>query len=166
MQTATASSVLRVPAGTGETYDVIGELLTFKVTNAQADGAFIVVELVAQPGGGPPLHTHPSSESFTILEGEFEFTGLENGQPQSFVAKAGDTVFVPGGAPHTYNVVGNTPGKTTIVLAPGLEMEGFFTEFGTLVGPEGPTPSGPPDIPVLLAIGQKYGMAFAGPAPQ
>src|SRR5262245_4686323 len=84
MQAAALRRFPHVPAGAGETYDVIGELLTFKVTNAQTDGAFTVVELVASPGGGPPLHTHPSSESFTILEGEFQFTGLDGDHPYTF----------------------------------------------------------------------------------
>jgi quercetin dioxygenase-like cupin family protein len=79
MQAATMRRFPHVLAGTGETYNVTGELLTLKVTNAQTDGAITVIELQTQPGGGPPLHTHPSSESFTILEGEFEFTGLACG---------------------------------------------------------------------------------------
>ena len=51
MQTATARRFPHVPAGTGRAYDVIGELLTFKVTNADTGGRFTVVELLAQPGG-------------------------------------------------------------------------------------------------------------------
>ncbi len=100
MQAAALQRFPHVPAGAGETYNVIGELLTLKVTNAQTDGMFTVIELLAQPGGGPPLHTHPSAESFTILEGEFQFTGLDCGQPYSFRAGPGDTVYIPGGAPH------------------------------------------------------------------
>jgi quercetin dioxygenase-like cupin family protein len=165
MQAAALRRFPHVPAGAGETYDVVGEVLTFKVTNAQIDGAFTVVELLAPPGGGPPLHTHPSSESFTILEGEFEFTGLDGGQPYTFRAVPGDAVFIPGGAPHAYKAVGETPGKTLLVFAPGTEMERFFAEAGWRVTPGIPTPSGPPDIPALLAVGQKHGLAFVGAAP-
>ena len=162
MQAAAVRRFPHVPAGTGETYNVIGELLTFKVTAAETNGTFTVVELLAQPGGGPPLHTHPSAESFTILEGGFEFTGLDGGQPYSFRASPGDTVFIPGGAPHTYQAVGDTPGKTMLVLTPGVEMEQFFAEAGVRVTPGEPGPSGPPDIPALLAAGQKHGLAFLG----
>jgi quercetin dioxygenase-like cupin family protein len=160
MQAAAVRRFPHVPAGTGETYNVIGELLTFKVTAAETNGAFTVVELLAQPGGGPPLHTHPSAESFTILEGEFEFTGLDGGQPYSFRASPGDTVFIPGGAPHTYQAVGDTPSKTMLVLTPGVEMEQFFAEAGVRVTPGEPVPSGPPDIPALLAAGKKHGLVF------
>lgn len=162
MQTAAVRRFPHVPAGTGETYNVIGELLTFKVTNAQSNGAFTVVELLAQPGGGPPLHTHPSSESFTILEGEFQFTGLNDSQPYSFRAVTGDTVFIPGGAPHAYTVVGDIPGKTLLVLTPGTEMELFFAEAGRRVTPGNPGQSELADIPALIAVGRKHGLAFLG----
>ena len=162
MQAATVRRFPHVPAGAGETYNVIGELLTLKVTNAQTDGAFTVVELLAQPGGGPPLHTHPSSESFTILEGEFQFTGLDCSKPYTFRAVPGDTVFIPAAAPHAYKAVGETPGRTLLVLTPGTEMEQFFAEAGVRVTPGEPVPSGPPDIPALLAAGQKHGLVFLG----
>ena len=162
MQAAAVRRFPHVPAGTGETYNVIGELLTLKVTNAETDGAFTVIELVAQPGGGPPLHTHPSSESFTILEGEFEFTGLACSKPYSFRAHPGDTIYIPARAPHTYKAVGDAPGKTLLVLTPGTEMEQFFAEAGVRVTPGVPVPSGAPDLPSLLAAGQKHGVAFLG----
>lgn len=160
MPTATVQRFGHVPAGTGETYNVIGELLTLKVTNADSNGKFSVIELVAQPGGGPPLHTHPSSESFTVLEGEFEFTGLDHGQPYTFHARPGDTVFIPAGAPHTYRATGNSPGRTMLVLSPGTEMERFFAEAGVRIAMGAPVPAGPPDIPALLAVGQKHGLTF------
>ena len=160
MQAATARRFPHVPAGTGRAYDVIGELLTFKVTSADTGGRFTVVELLAQPGGGPPLHTHPSAESFTILEGAFEFTGLEGGEPYTIRAAPGDTVYIRGGAPHAYKAVGATPGKTMLVLTPGTEMEGFFAEAGVPVTGERPAEAGPPDIPAMIAVAQKHGLAF------
>lgn len=162
MQAVAVRRFPHVPAGAGECYNVIGELLTLKITNAETDGAFSVIELVAQPGGGPPLHTHPSSESFTILEGEFEFTGLDQGQLTTFRAGPGDNVFIPAGAPHTYQAVGGSPARTMLVLVPGREMERFFADVGVRVTPGEPAPSGPPDIPALLAAGQNHGLRFLG----
>ena len=166
MQAATMRRFPHVPAGAGEAYAIIGERLTFKVTNADTGGQFTVVELLAQPGGGPPLHTHPSSESFTILEGEFEFTGLEGGEAYTIRAAPGDTVFIPGDAPHAYAAVGDRPGRTMLVFTPGTEMERFFAEAGERVAPGEPIPSGPPDFPALIAAGQRHGLAFVGPGGQ
>jgi quercetin dioxygenase-like cupin family protein len=149
-----------VRAGAGETYNVIGELLTFKVTNAETDGAFTAVELLAQPGGGPPLHTHPSSEIFTILEGEFEFTGLADGEPYAFRALPGDTVYIPGGAPHAYRAVGVVPGRTMLVLTPGIDMERFFKEAGVLVAADCSGSREVPGIPEMIAVGEKHGLTF------
>lgn len=42
-----------IPAGTGATYDMY-------------------VELLARPGGDPPLHTHPSAETLHVLKGASE----------------------------------------------------------------------------------------------
>ncbi len=164
MQTAALRRFPHIPAGAGEAYTIIGELITFKVTNAHTDGKFTVVELLAQPGGGPPLHTHPSSESFTILEGEFEFTGLEDGEPFTIRAAPGDTVFIPGDAPHAYTAVGDRPGRTMLVFTPGTEMERFFAEAGERVAPGAALPTTPPDIPAMIAIAQKHGLAFLPPA--
>ena len=166
MQTATKRKFSHVPAGAGEAYDVLGELLTFKVTNADTGGRFTVVELQAQPGGGPPLHTHPSSESFTILDGEFAFSVLDGGEPFTVRAAPGDTVFIPGGTPHTYAVVGDRPGRTMLVLTPGAEMERFFAEAGERVMPGQPAPAGTPDFTAMIAAAQKHGLAFVGPADQ
>jgi quercetin dioxygenase-like cupin family protein len=162
MQAATSRRFPHVPAGAGEAYNVIGEVLTFKVTSAQTNGAFTVVELLAQPGGGPPLHTHPSAEAFTILEGEFEFTGLDDDGPYTIRATPGDTVFIPGGAPHTYQAVSDTPARTTLVLMPGVEMERFFAEAGVRVGPGDAVAPAAPDFPALMAVAQKHGMIFLG----
>lgn len=160
MQATEVGNVFRVPAGSGERYDVIGELITFKVTQTESHGASTVVEMLAQPGGGPPLHTHPSSETFTILDGAFEFTRLVDGVPETIRATPGDTVYVPSGVAHTYTVAGDRPGRTVLVFTPGADMEGFFEEAGSLVTGEQLPPPAAPDIPAMIAIARKHGMEF------
>jgi len=163
MQAATLRRFPHTPAGTGESYNVIGEQITFKVTSAETDGTFTVMELLAQPGGGPPLHTHPSAETFTILEGAFEFSGLDEGAPYRIRATPGDTVFIPGGVPHTYKAVGDTAGRATLVCTPGREMEQFFAAVGVRVSEGQTPPAGPPDIPAMLAAAEKHGIVFVAP---
>ena len=157
-----------VPAGAGPAYRIIGELLTFKVTSAETGDTFSVLELASPPGGGPPLHTHAPAETFTILEGAFEFSGLDGGAPYTIRAMPGDTVSMPGGAPHTYKTVGPTPGRALLILAPGGELERFFAEAGTPAARGArTTPTGPPSeaaVARMLAIAGRHGIAFIPPA--
>ena len=157
-----------VPAGGGTAYSIIGEVITFKVTSAQTGDTFSVTELISQPGGGPPLHTHPAAEVFIIQEGAFEFSGLERGEPYTIRATPGDIVYIPGGAPHTYKTVSMTPGKALVVLVPGGEMERFFAEAGTPVTDRSApaAPAGPPSeaqIARMVTIAGRHGIAFIVP---
>ncbi len=159
-----------VAAGGGPAVRIIGELITFKVTSAETGDAFTVTELVSQPGGGPPLHTHRAAEVFIIQEGAFEFTGLDGDEIYTIRATPGDTVYIPGGAPHTYTCVGTTPGRAFGVLAPGSEMERFFREVGTPVtDPAAPVaPVGPPsaeEVAAHMAIAERHGIVFLPPHP-
>ncbi len=157
-----------VPAGGGPAYRISGERITFKVTSAETGDTFSVLELTSPPGGGPPLHTHAAAEAFTILEGEFEFSGLDGEEPYAIRATPGDTVYIPGGAPHTYKTVGPTPGRALLVLAPGGEMERFFAEAGTPVSGLAAldTPAGPPSeeqIARMVTSAGRHGIAFIVP---
>jgi quercetin dioxygenase-like cupin family protein len=162
-QTAQAENVFRVPASTGDRYDVIGEVITFKVTQADTNGTSTVVEMVSQPGGGPPLHTHRSAETFVILDGAFDFSRLVDGALETVHATPGDTVYVPGGVPHTYTAVGDRPARTALFFTPGADMEGFFKEAGTLLADGQAPSSAAPDIPALIAVSAKYGQFFLPP---
>jgi hypothetical protein len=127
-----------------------------------------VTELVSQPGGGPPLHTHAAAEIFLIVEGAFAFTGLDHGERYAIRATPGDTVYIPGGAPHTYTCVSATPGRALGVLAPGGEMERFFAAVGTPVTDRSapPAPAGPPspeEIAAHMAIAERHGIVFLPP---
>lgn len=163
MQTVSPSRFPHVPADAGDTYNVIGEMITFKLMNADTGGASFVAELHGQPGSGPPLHTHLSSETFSILEGKFEFSGTDEGTPYTIRATPGATVFIPSGVPHTYSVVGSTAGKAVMMFSPGADMENFFSEAGVPVRDGQAPPSGEPDIPAMIAIAQKHGMSFMRP---
>jgi quercetin dioxygenase-like cupin family protein len=165
---ATDRRFLHVRVGDGTAYSLIGELITFKVTSAETGDTFSITELISQPQGGPPLHTHPAAEAFIILEGMFEFSGLDQGSPYTIRATPGDIVYIPGGAPHTYKTISPTTGKALGVLAPGGEMERFFAEVGT---PASDTtalamPSEPPsgsELAQHMAIAGRHGIVFFPP---
>jgi quercetin dioxygenase-like cupin family protein len=154
--------------GEGSAYSLIGEVITFKLTSADTGDTFSITELISQPQGGPPLHTHPAAEVFIILEGMFEFSGLDQGVPYSIRATPGDIVYIPGGAPHTYKTISPSPGKALGVLAPGGEMERFFAEVGTPVSDTSAssTSAGPPSESELaqhMAIAARHGIVFLPP---
>jgi quercetin dioxygenase-like cupin family protein len=157
-----------VTASGGMTYQLIGELITCKLSSAETGDTIAVIEAVSQPGGGPPLHTHPAAELFIIQEGVFAITGVANGMRYTIEASPGELVYVPGGAPHTYQCIGTTAGRGLCVLSPGGEMERFFAAVGTPVT-DRTAPlavSGPPsaeEISHHMAIAMQHGIAFLPP---
>lgn len=157
-----------VAAGDGPAYSLIGEVITFKITGAETGDTLSVAEVVSPPGGGPPLHTHPAAELFIIQEGAFEFSGLDRGGVYTIRAMPGDTVYIPGGAPHGYKTVSPTPGRAFGVLTPGGAMERFFAEVGTPVSDRSAAtaPAGPPsaeEIARHMTIAKRYGIVFLQP---
>jgi mannose-6-phosphate isomerase-like protein (cupin superfamily) len=59
----------------------------------------IIFTLLKPHQKGPDLHRHPYSETFVVRRGQVKFVlGRE-----SLVAKAGDIVVVPTGAPHRFD---------------------------------------------------------------
>ncbi len=158
-----------VHAGGGvAAYSLIGELITFKITSAQTGDTFSLTELRSQPQGGPPLHTHPAAEAFIVLEGEFEFSGLDQGAPYTVRGTSGDIVYIPGGAAHTYKTVSPTPARALGILVPGGEMERFFAAVGEPVAADAApaAPAGPPSAEELarhMAIAARHGVVFLLP---
>jgi len=58
--------------GEGNSYWVLGDLYTFKLTGKQTNGAFAVIDQIIQPESGPPPHVHyREDEAFYILDGRF-----------------------------------------------------------------------------------------------
>lgn len=83
-------------------------------------------------GSGPAtLHVHrEDDEAWHVLEGELRFRFGD----RSEVAPAGSTVFVPAGAPHTYEAL---PGaRYLIVLTPRLRA--LIAELQSTPHPEHP----------------------------
>ena len=116
----------------GENYFVIGDVITIKLTGSETENAYFIAEVVSQPGGGPWfLHTHEPQETFFVVEGSFEVYGQDaNGQKYAIRAEVGDTVHVPGNAPHGFKNVGDKPGRMVLTYEPAHVMLNFFREIG------------------------------------
>lgn len=144
---------LQLGPGEGPTViSPVGGPLTFKARGEQTGGELIAFESVAAPGEGPPLHRHANeAEILYVLEGSFRFK-LED---ETRDAPPGSFVFVPRGVPHTWQNVGDAPGRLLVIFTPS-GMERFFDRFAEL----------PDDASVADAfrrIGAEAGMETVGP---
>lgn len=138
-------------AGEGRTHTVLGgDVVCFKVTGDDCEGAYALCETTVPPGGGPPPHVHHrEDETFYVIEGEFEFYA----KGETIKAEAGSLVIAPRDIPHTFKNVGSTPGKMLILVRPA-GFENFIAEFATLPYDQ------PPDVAKMAAIAAKYGLEF------
>jgi quercetin dioxygenase-like cupin family protein len=128
----------------------LGGDLTFIVRGEQSNGALAAIEAVNSPGDGPPLHVHNrEDETVYILEGEFR---LKLGDDLS-TAGPGSFVFIPRGLPHTWQIVGDQPGRMLITFAPA-GMEGFFDRLSHLTEF---------DLEAFRSAAAEHGMDVVGP---
>jgi len=136
---------IRIPA--------IGLSLRVRVQPSVNDGKFCFIETTNQPGFGPPLHRHPETEVFRILEGRylFEVDG------QRFYADEGDVVSVPGGSAHAFVNLSAAPARQYILIAPAMDAARFFTGLGEKLA------NGPPSTEALNEFGMAWGVEFLGP---
>ena len=135
---------------------LLGDLYTFK----HMGEALSVTELTAFPQNGPPPHVHlRENESFWVLDGEFSVLLGER------TLKAGPETFVhiPKGTLHTYKNVGNTPGRTIVLLTPG-GFERLWQELGVPATQlTTPPPADPGVIEKLIALAPKYHLQIPPP---
>jgi mannose-6-phosphate isomerase-like protein (cupin superfamily) len=140
--------------GEGRAIYVIGDEVTVKVSSRDTGGAFAVFEGRTRPHQGPPLHCHlEQDESWYIVEGAFRF--VVDGR--EIRAGAGDTVFAPRGSKHTFQNIGETPGRVVTTVVPG-GLDLFFEEIEELV-PRGSAP----DLAKVLPLFEKYKLELLGP---
>jgi quercetin dioxygenase-like cupin family protein len=105
----------------------LGGDVTFIVSGEQSNGALAALEAVNAPGDGPPLHVHRrEDETVYVLDGEFRW---KLGDELS-VTGPGSFVFIPRGLPHTWQVIGERPGRMLVTFAPA-GMEGFFERLSS-----------------------------------
>jgi len=144
----------------GESFWVMGDLYTFKLTSADTAGNIAVIETLTFPQNGPPIHTHThEDETFYILDGRFPFTLGE----QTFDAGPGTLIRAPRNIPHGYKNISALPARKLLMISPA-GFENFFREIGD---PAKDTSSPPPHRPGIIArtmqIAIKYGLRIQVP---
>jgi quercetin dioxygenase-like cupin family protein len=104
---------------------LVGDTYTILLSGHDTGGRYCLIDMHIPPGGGPPPHRHDFEESFTILEGEIVATF----RGEKSVVRAGETINIPGNAPHSFT---NASGQTVRLLctcAPAGQEE-FFAQVG------------------------------------
>jgi mannose-6-phosphate isomerase-like protein (cupin superfamily) len=146
-----------IPAGGNRLADklyVVGNDVTVKIASQDTGGAFAGCEDATPPLAGPPLHLHlDQDEWWYILEGEylFEVDG------QQIKASAGATVFARRGSRHTFQNIGEKPGRTLVTVVPG-GLDVFFKELSAMF------PAGAElNMEKMAALFRKYNLELLGP---
>jgi mannose-6-phosphate isomerase-like protein (cupin superfamily) len=100
----------------------------FTRTTADTDGAYLEAHVLAPAGDGPPLHVHHhAEESYQIRSGTLE---VRLGQEWKQV-RAGETLTVPRGTPHTLR--NSAPVELINIHRPALDIEHMFRTLHCLV---------------------------------
>lgn len=127
------------------------DLWMVNVPAATTGHALSVMSWHGHAPGGPPLHLHPEQdEVFIVDEGEYRFQCDE----AQFLLKAGDSIFLPRGLPHTFRQL-SASGKLRFLYTPAGRMEAFFATLSRLDGPPAPE--------VAQTLFAAHGMRVVGP---
>ncbi len=139
--------------GAGSSFrNPVGGQIVFKLRGEQSGGAMTVIETVAAPEEGPPLHFHQLNDEWLyVLKGEMRFRLADDVVP----ALAGSFVFIPRGIAHTWQNVGREPAVLLGMIAPaGLEQ--FFERYAELT-------KGADNLDTFRALSPDAGMTVVGP---
>jgi mannose-6-phosphate isomerase-like protein (cupin superfamily) len=99
-----------------------GERFKIRVSSAQTMGTYSVLEVVADPHNGVPLHIHDREEEhFIVLDGTLDIA-IGN---RRWEAAAGSSAIVKRGEPHAWCNPSDTPLRMLVVFSPG-HIEGLF----------------------------------------
>ena len=127
MEAKIAQPIFIQPEG-GKLLNVLGEIITCKVSSEDTNGSYSIIEEISPPGGGPPPHIHyKTDEIFYILDGKYE---IQCGD-KTHIATSGSLAVLPKGVAHTVRNVGEGPGKVLVFITPG-GLDHFFEEIDAL----------------------------------
>jgi quercetin dioxygenase-like cupin family protein len=114
-----------------------GGLMTWKATNEETGGAFLLFEDELEAGKVTPLHRHPDAdETFYLLEGDI----LLHVDGEQREVHAGGVAMIPRGVPHAFMVT-SAHARMLCLQTPG-HGERFFRLAGD------PVVEGAPRTPV------------------
>ena len=107
---------------------LVGDTYTILLSGEDTNGRYTLIDMHIPPGGGPPPHRHDFEESFILLEGEIEATF----RGEKSVVRAGETLHIPGSAPHSFTNASKANVRLLCFCAPAGQEE-FFARVGVRV---------------------------------
>lgn len=115
------------------TVTLLDGTVRFLATGEQTASTILLTEQWFPKGPGPPLHTHPMTEVFHVLEGLVEVLIRPEGaaEPEVFPLGPGESHVVPAMAIHTFRPSGDGVNKLIAAFAPVGTGEAFFLDAGT-----------------------------------
>ena len=117
---------------------IVGDTYTVLLSGTDTNGRYCLIDMYTPPGGGPAPHRHDFEESFTLLEGEIEFTF----RGEKTVVRAGETILIPANAPHSFRNVAKKPARHLCLCSPAGQEE-FFAALGVPVATRTEAPPKP-----------------------
>jgi quercetin dioxygenase-like cupin family protein len=146
--------------GEGEAIWFLDTLFTVKAS-ARSGARFGLAEQALPAGSETPLHRHQDDdESFYVLEGTLSLF-LEDGR--CVEAGPGAFVHIPHGVGHGFRA---TTALRMLVLSGPAGFPEFVREFGVEAPRRELPPAAAPDVPRLVAVARKHGIAILGPLPE
>ncbi|HYZ61375.1 MAG TPA: cupin domain-containing protein [Acetobacteraceae bacterium] len=127
-----------------------GERMIIRTSADETAGIYAMLEVVADPGNGVPMHTHKNEdEHFLVLEGTLH---IANGDERLDVP-AGAAVSVKKGVPHAWCNLADTPVRMLVIFSPGHIVE-MFREVGSRERD---------DPAAISAAADRFGTVIVGP---
>ena len=157
--TSTAVPVVRRDGEGERLWFYGGGVHTWKATQRETGGSFILFEAVMTRGKVPPLHTHPCDETMIVLEGEL----LVHVQGEEYVVAQQGVLMAPRGVPHAFMVTSETA-RMLVLETPG-SSEAFY-RGASVAATEDILAAAPVDMArVQQSAMENGGIEIVGPPP-
>jgi quercetin dioxygenase-like cupin family protein len=157
--TSTAVPIVRQDGEGERLWFYGGGVHTWKATERETEGAFILFEAVMSRGKVTPLHTHPCDETMIVLEGEL----LVHVQGEEYQLGRQGVLMAPRGVPHAFMVTSET--ATMLVLETPGGSEAFY-RGASVTATEEIVAAAPVDMArVQRSAKENGGIEIVGPPP-
>ena len=136
-----------------------GGVHTWKATQKETGGAFILFEAVMSRGKVTPLHTHPCDETMVVLEGEL----LVHVQGEEYLVARNGVLVAPRGVPHAFMVTSEMARMLVLETPGGSEA---FYRGASVTATDDVLAAAPVDMSrVQQSAKQNGGIEIVGPPP-